>query len=794
MQQMMRLCRRSIPLHRSSQTVFISESQKVLKKSRLYFFQIDQKYLSNVSKESSQSIGEQNDEKSEYESTKSNKEASDQKVSDGYESVGTFAKTFFTAAKSYKDSILRNTINSKTFQEEWKEAVKEVFGAKEKRSIDEALSSTKRQSYSSPTKSSQEEEEYTGTSALVVVKEQDSAWQKISARFREAPIIQSILAAAKKAARTEAGRNVGTKAKKAKEKLDDAREEVLEFWETSQNPWIYRLSSLYDGFFGETSMGIAIREIRRAEPDFILEQWKEDIAEFVLPGVLDAFLKGQSRNLKKWFGEAAYNRVNIAIRERKSEGLVMDPNVLEIDNVDVIEASAEDKQAPIILVRFRSQQINCIRNREGEIVEGTEDEVLAYYYIFAFQRQYDESTERLRWRIVDVHMQRGGKHSTSLLYPMWRGPDTRIFILEFMAGTRAERQSRIHSAASQAAVAAIVEDTDGEEEEEEELRSFAPIDLLQDAGINAADIAKLKEDGFATIGQLFQVCHRRLLTVKGISEAKLEKLLQAGRKMAPERSGFVSANMLYMKNKQKTYITTGSKQLDQILGGGLETLSVTEVHGEFRTGKTQLCHTLCVTTQLPKAQGGGAGKVAYVDTEGTFRAIRVAEIASSRYNLDPSDVLENIIVARVYNHGLQMETVHKIGALFADPDQGPFKLLIVDSVTALFRVDFSGRGELSERQQRLNQHLIQLIKLAEEFNIAVLVVNQVMADPGANAMFGPVIRPIGGHVMSHAVHTRIFMKKGRGETRICKIIDSPCMPEAECLIQLCAGGVADADE
>nr|CCA26041.1 DNA repair and recombination protein radA putative [Albugo laibachii Nc14] len=129
-----------------------------------------------------------------------------------------------------------------------------------------------------------------------------------------------------------------------------------------------------------------------------------------------------------------------------------------------------------------------------------------------------------------------------------------------------------------------------------------------------------------------------------------------------------------------------------------------------------------------------------------------------------------------------------------DPDQGPFKLLIVDSVTALFRVDFSGRGELSERQQRLNQHLIQLIKLAEEFNIAVLVVNQVMADPGANAMFGPVIRPIGGHVMSHAVHTRIFMKKGRGETRICKIIDSPCMPEAECVIQLCAGGVADADE
>nr|CCA26040.1 Mitochondrial Protein Translocase (MPT) Family puta [Albugo laibachii Nc14] len=408
MQQMMQLCRRSIPLHRTSQAIFGCKYQK---NGRLDFRQIEFKHLSNASKESSQSVDEQNDKNQEREHTKSDKKTSEEKSNDGYEGVATFAKTFLTAAKSYKESILRNTINSNSFQEEWKEAVKEVFGAKEKRSIDEALSSTKRQPYSSPAKTKKDgEEEYTGTSALVVVKEQDTAWQKISARFREAPIIQSILDAAKKAARTEAGRNVGTKAKKAREKLDDAREEVLEFWETSQNPWIYRLSSLYDGFFGETSMGIAIREIRRAEPEFILEQWKEDIAEFVLPGVLDAFLKGRSRDLKKWFGEAAYNRINIAIRERKSEGLVMDPNVLEIDNVDVIEASAEDKQAPIILVRFRSQQINCIRNREGEIVEGAEDEVLAYYYIFAFQREYDESTERLRWRIVDVHMQRGGKY------------------------------------------------------------------------------------------------------------------------------------------------------------------------------------------------------------------------------------------------------------------------------------------------------------------------------------------------------------------------------------------------
>ncbi|EEY68784.1 DNA repair and recombination protein radA, putative [Phytophthora infestans T30-4] len=298
---------------------------------------------------------------------------------------------------------------------------------------------------------------------------------------------------------------------------------------------------------------------------------------------------------------------------------------------------------------------------------------------------------------------------------------------------------------------------DRDDEEDDSLRSYEPIDLLRDAGIKTTDIAKLKNGGFATIGQLFQVSHKRLLDVKGISEAKRVKLLHAGKKMMPEKSGFVSASSLYQQSQSRIFITTGSQQLDQILGGGLETMSVTEVHGEFRTGKTQLCHT------------------------GTFRP-------------DPEDVLDNIIVARAHSHDAQMDLVVKLGVLFADPDQGPFRLLIIDSVTALFRTDFSGRGELSERQQRLNQHLARLVKHAEEFNIAVLVVNQVMADPVANVLFGSEMKPVGGHVMSHGVHTRVLMKKGRAENRICKVIDSPCMPEAECSIQLYEGGVTDSDE
>uniref|UniRef100_K3XAG0 Tim44-like domain-containing protein n=1 Tax=Globisporangium ultimum (strain ATCC 200006 / CBS 805.95 / DAOM BR144) TaxID=431595 RepID=K3XAG0_GLOUD len=327
-----------------------------------------------------------------------------------------FVKNIFAGLTAQRNKIIKPNALPK-WRDEWKDAARELFGTKEKRSVDDALSSVKTPTYSKPasTESTDEAPEYTGSSALVAVKEDETAWQRVSARFREAPIIQGILDAAKQAARTEAGRKVGEKAKLAKDKIGDAREDVLEFWETSQNPWVYRMSSIYDGLFGETPMAVAIKqvilmEIRRAEPDFILEEWKENIEEIVLPGVLEAFLRGNSRDLKKWFGEAAYSRINIAIRERKTEGLVMDPNVLSIDNVDVIEATAEDKQAPIILLRFQAQQINCIRNREGEVVDGAEDEVLAYYYIFAFQRDYDEEQEALRWRIVDIHMQRGGRY------------------------------------------------------------------------------------------------------------------------------------------------------------------------------------------------------------------------------------------------------------------------------------------------------------------------------------------------------------------------------------------------
>ncbi|EER33117.1 meiotic recombination protein DMC1 [Candida tropicalis MYA-3404] len=221
-------------------------------------------------------------------------------------------------------------------------------------------------------------------------------------------------------------------------------------------------------------------------------------------------------------------------------------------------------------------------------------------------------------------------------------------------------------------------------------------------------------------------------------------------------------------------------------------MSITEVFGEFRCGKTQLCHTLCVAAQLPRDMGGAEGRVAYIDTEGTFRPDRIRSIAE-RYGVDPDTCLENISYARALNSEHQIELVEQLGHEFAE---GTFRLLIVDSIMACFRVDFSGRGELNERQQKLNQHLSNLTRVAEDYNIAVFLTNQVQSDPGASSLFAAADgrKPVGGHVLAHASATRILLRKGRGEERVAKLQDSPNMPEKECVYVIGNGGIRDSTD
>ncbi|CAH1794133.1 unnamed protein product [Owenia fusiformis] len=338
----------------------------------------------------------------------------------------------------------------------------------------------------------------------------------------------------------------------------------------------------------------------------------------------------------------------------------------------------------------------------------------------------------------------------------------------------------------------VVAQGDEVESEDEEESFFQDIDTLQNQGINAADLKKLKQAGICTVKGIQMTTKKKLCAIKGISEAKMEKIKEAATKMAGA-GGFLTALEYADKRKQCFRITTGSTELDKLMGGGVESMSITEAFGEFRTGKTQLSHTLCVTTQLPGSNGFTGGKVVFIDTENTFRPDRLRDIAD-RFNLDQSAMLDNVLYARAYTSEHQYELLDFVAAKFHE-EMGVFKLLIVDSIMALFRVDFSGRGELADRQQKLAQMLSRLQKISEEYNVAVFVTNQMTSDPGATMSFqADPKKPIGGHILAHASTTRLSLRKGRGELRIAKIYDSPDLPENEATFAITQGGISDAKE
>lgn len=334
-----------------------------------------------------------------------------------------------------------------------------------------------------------------------------------------------------------------------------------------------------------------------------------------------------------------------------------------------------------------------------------------------------------------------------------------------------------------------LEDESGYQEDEESF--FQDIELLQKHGINMADIKKLKSVGICTVKGIQMTTRRALCNVKGLSEAKVDKIKEAAGKLMT--CGFQTASDYIIKRKQVFHVTTGSLEFDKLLGGGMESMAITEAFGEFRTGKTQLAHTLCVTAQLPGEYGYSGGKVIFIDSENTFRPERLKDIAD-RFNVDHEAVLDNVLYARAYTSEHQMELLDFVAAKFHE-EGGVFKLLIIDSIMALFRVDFSGRGELAERQQKLAQMLSRLQKISEEYNVAVFVTNQMTADPGAGMTFqADPKKPIGGHILAHASTTRISLRKGRAELRIAKIFDSPDMPESEATFAITAGGIADAKD
>jgi len=269
-----------------------------------------------------------------------------------------------------------------------------------------------------------------------------------------------------------------------------------------------------------------------------------------------------------------------------------------------------------------------------------------------------------------------------------------------------------------------------------------------------------------------------------LGEAVSSKIIAGAKKLA-NIGGFVSGKALLDRRKRVQKLTSGTSSLDELLGGGFETQAIVEVYGEFGSGKTQVGHQLAVNCTMPLEQGGLDGDVFYIDTEDTFRPERITQMARG-HGLDPEAVLERIHVARAYNSAHQMLLAEEIKRMSRGVN---VKMIIVDSLTSHFRAEFVGRGMLANRQQKLNRHLKDLKQLADVNNALVLVTNQVMSKP--DALWGDPTKPIGGHVLAHASTFRLYLRKAKGGRRIARLVDSPNLPDGECVYQVCEDGLRD---
>ena len=336
-----------------------------------------------------------------------------------------------------------------------------------------------------------------------------------------------------------------------------------------------------------------------------------------------------------------------------------------------------------------------------------------------------------------------------------------------------------------------------EEEEEHPLREqqgyykekYKHLEDLPDVG--PATITKLKEAGYHTVEDLAMISDQEIKSIDGLGDS-FAKIVQEAKKTI--ETSFITANELMKIREKVSYLSTGCSTLDDLLKpplldrGGIPSQSISEFFGEFGSGKSQLCHQLCCTVLLPKEQGGLEGRALYIDSEHVLLPERMVQIGA-RLGLDRKTVLDGVITAEAFSSNHQIALVEACGPIIKEHN---VQLLIIDSLTSHFRSEYLGRETLAKRQQLLNRHLHRLLKIARGYNIPVVITNQVSATPDSFASRTP--KPIGGNIVGHAVHTRMFIRKGRDELRIMKVIASPFLPQGEAPCMLNEYGFISSDQ
>jgi len=317
------------------------------------------------------------------------------------------------------------------------------------------------------------------------------------------------------------------------------------------------------------------------------------------------------------------------------------------------------------------------------------------------------------------------------------------------------------------------------------------IEIQDIEGIGPTTAKKLKEAGIFSVMELAVTSAEQLAVDINVSKDSAATFIIAAQKLLRDshiiQKEFLTADVALEKRRSMLRCSTGSRALDELLLGGIETQALTEFYGEFGSGKSQICHTLCATARQPIGFGGLDSGVIYIDTEGTFRPERVEQIARAR-GLDASNVLKSVAVCKVYNSS-HLELIVKDHGKYINEFNA--KLVIIDGIISLHRAEFLGRGTLADRQQRLNGMLHKIIRLAEIFNIAVVITNQVQSSP--DTFFGDPTKAAGGNIVAHASTYRVYLRKS-GENRVARMMDSPYHPYSDTRITLNERGADDIEE
>ncbi|MSR86482.1 DNA repair and recombination protein RadA [Candidatus Woesearchaeota archaeon] len=305
-------------------------------------------------------------------------------------------------------------------------------------------------------------------------------------------------------------------------------------------------------------------------------------------------------------------------------------------------------------------------------------------------------------------------------------------------------------------------------------------------GVGAATAEKLKDAGYQTLMAIAVASPGELVESAGVGEAVARKMINTARNNLD--MGFMSGDELLKKREDIIRISTGSKAFDAMVNGGFESGGITECYGQFGSGKSALAHQLAINGLDINEQGEPQAYTIWIDSENTFRPERIKEICENN-NYDAMKILKNIKVVRAFNSDHQMMCAEKVEDLI-NKESLKVKLVVVDSLMTHFRSEFIGRGTLSDRQQKINKHMHVLMKLADTFNLCVYVTNQVMSKP--DTFFGDPTAAIGGNIVGHNSQTRIYLRRGKADTRVAKLVDSPYLADGEAIFKISEKGIIDA--